>query len=1161
MPSRNEQPPRPKNFFGVRWQFDENIHEAGIALLFGMPLVLLITSRLGQPALISPFITAYLDVLDANSQWAVAYLDRHQGYSLYFAIVFIMALVTSLFLLYAICIGSKKTNGVRTFDWPRFGNSFNWRWTTIGCFVIMLVANLTLFDYYSTALEQGRATFINDRYFRFWYSLALLSRIICVVAGLGAFLKIFLADFARKSFRFRRKYLSYFYPSLLSIAMVAVVFTQMDQFDSLFVALIQDPVNFFAFTVILFPVSLIIVWFIPSYLNFTDVQYSERDKAWRIMTSIIGDRVRDSYKTYRWLYSHKRLFNGRPVPEEDRKAPDYFLDSQHQGIDYPPPLFRTVATLLGLLFVLTLLSLCVDIYDRTLAKDFFSSTLVIGIVFVLVVAYWIWCGVVLSNARSPKNRATRRLPRRKFRRKNLVTDWYYNLIDRQPPEGIEPGSAAAKRKTFYYVENQRPFEVGFRMLIVMLALLMAMLGLVGFGVDWTFTYPVYLIFLSVTPFVFIWLAVFQDFHPHYTFDKDSLAGEGYEGDTIIEGRPTAIERRMDVFDATTTQIMLYLVVFVAAVCALLFVIGLFTTDWLSSTALQSINPLNLYLVLVNGTIALIVLADRYINLRNYNKQYTFVRAQLNEKRAWEAERAARKHASPTDEGKFTLRPYTKVETLYLFWGSALVVVWLATTYIGNSYHEVTYNTVFPSQLDNQQSLAEYTARFLERNPDTTAPVIFIGADGGGLKACYWTLRVLHHLDSAAVARGRGDFYHERVFLTSGASGGSIGLAMYTLLRAHLGDDLPTIRKRIETIGATNFLSGDFAGLLTRFPLNYVPENLVNGGPRRFQDRAEAMAEAYLDIVFADDPARGFPLLSERPYWHLWAERDYRLPLFVANTARGEDGVRGLVHPLRADPSLTPGALDLSQNKRGAISFPGAAFLSNRFPLMSPPARIIGKGHFLDAGSADNSGLATIYDFLRYMKANGGVDPSGPGGNGEDLPAARAAAATYRKLLERPVVVLSVRNAITRFVRDKFVDDLDKIGRFYYQPDLTASTAAAVNSGIAGVPIAWDDYLRSSAPQDLGILDTFVTVNLPFRLRPNYVFQSLGGELRDTNLLRRIDAINHAIHRPLGGDSTSILAPPLGRLLARPSREFMGRMLLHEDNAASFDFLLGKGRER
>jgi hypothetical protein len=87
-----------------------------------------------------------------------------------------------------------------------------------------------------------------------------------------------------------------------------------------------------------------------------------------------------------------------------------------------------------------------------------------------------------------------------------------------------------------------------------------------------------------------------------------------------------------------------------------------------------------------------------------------------------------------------------------------------------------------------------------------------------------------------------------------------------------------------------------------------------------------------------------------------------------------------------------------------------------------------------------------------------------------------------------------------------------------------------------------------------LLDTFLTVNLPFRLRPTQVYRSLGGEFRDTTLDKRIQEINRRIHVPLGADSTYIVAPPLGRLLAKPSRDFMGRMLWHEDNVERFRWL-------
>ncbi len=1155
MSSKNPKKALPDNFFRIRWRFDSRISRWGKILLVLLPVLLLLTSTLGKPAVISPFISSYLDVLDKNAQWAVPYLHNNQGSSLYFAAAFILVLTVALFLLYAISIGSRKEDGIRTFSWPDFKPWWSWRMAAAASFLVMLITNLTLFDYYQRALETGEATFLDGSGFRFWYILALGFRIICVVIGLSAFLKLLLGDFARKALRFRRKYFSYFYPSLLSIAIIAFVFTQMDQFDSLFVALIQDSANFGVFALFLFPVSLIVVWFIPDYLSFTDVQYSERNKAWRIMSSIVGRNPNRSYKTYRWLYAHKRLFNLLPLAAEDRKAPPYFMEDRQRGFPYPPPVFHTLGTILGLLFIVTLIGVCIDIFDRTMPTDVINSSMVVGLVVLGTVAYWMWCSRVLRRARQPENRAIRRLPRRKYRRANPLTDWWFNLIDRQPPEGIAPGSRDAQKKTFYYVANRKPFLLGFWLAIFMITMLLVLIVLVTIGLDWRITYFLFLGFLVITPFVFVWLAVFQGFHPFYTFDATSRVGANYDGDTIITGEPSPVERQMDLFDAIITQVMLAFVLLVSLLCILVFLIGLLTSGWLSSPALQRINPLNLYLIIVNGTIGLIVLSDRLITLTNYNRQYLFLRKQVEEQREWNEAMATRKASGEPQGPTYQLKPYPAVETPYLFWGFALVVVWLATTYIGNSYHEVTYHPVSQQQIQEQESLASYTEQFLAQRPDPTVPVVFIAADGGGLKACYWTLRVLHHLDSVAVAAGEPAFYDERVFLTSGASGGSIGLSMYTLLKYHLGDDLPAIRQRIEQIGATNFLSGDFAGLLTRFPLNYLPEHLVTGGPRKFEDRAEAMARAYLNIIFADDPEMGYPRLSRLPYWQMWREKDYQLPLFVANTARGEDGLRGLVHPLETDRSLTAGALDLTRNGDQTISFPDAAFLANRFPLMSPPGRIIGKGHFLDAGSADNSGLATVYDFLRYMKTNTEVDSLSFGGDTLRLAEATQAAAAYRTLLDREIIVVSIRNALSRYVRDEFLAELDSLNRFYYQPDLTASTAAAVNSGIAGVPIAWDDYLRSPAPKALGLLDTFMAINLPFRLRPEMVYQSLGGELKDTTLHQKIGMINREINLTMGADSTYILAPPLGRLLAEPSRTFMGRMLLHPQNQDQFRWLL------
>ncbi|MEL7160189.1 MAG: hypothetical protein AAFN92_05475, partial [Bacteroidota bacterium] len=414
-------------------------------------------------------------------------------------------------------------------------------------------------------------------------------------------------------------------------------------------------------------------------------------------------------------------------------------------------------------------------------------------------------------------------------------------------------------------------------------------------------------------------------------------------------------------------------------------------------------------------------------------------------------------------------------------------------------------------------LEDYVTRFVA-DTNKRGPVIFVAADGGGLKACYWTMLNLYRLDTM-------DLFDGHVFALSGASGGTIGLSMYNYLKARnaLDEEIPDF---IKAIGEGNFLSGDFTGLLTRFPINYWP-NLPDFEPKEWDDRMESMARAYFRIVGRESSRFNYDSIRQQPFWYPWTVQP-DLPLLIVNTARAEDGLLGTVTPLR--DTILHGSIHLTRNsKGGVISYPDATFLSNRFPIASPAARIIGKGHFLDAGSADNSGINSIYGLLRVLKSRQAQDTTGN--------------SVYDRLFERGIVVLSLRNAQSRYVRDEFLGLLDSMNRYPYKSEFSANTGVAVNTGLTGVPISWDDYLRSDVPQHLGIVHEYLTINLPFRLRKGDVFSALGGELRYPDLDRDRKELNSLINHSMR-DSSYAVMPPLGRLLAYPVREYMREMLEH-----------------
>ena len=95
------------------------------------------------------------------------------------------------------------------------------------------------------------------------------------------------------------------------------------------------------------------------------------------------------------------------------------------------------------------------------------------------------------------------------------------------------------------------------------------------------------------------------------------------------------------------------------------------------------------------------------------------------------------------------------------------------------------------------------------------------------------------------------------------------------------------------------------------------------------------------------------------------------------------------------------------------------------------------------------------------------------------------------------------------------------------------------------------------PKKLGLVDEYHVIDLPFRLDETDVHLALGGELNDRRLSAKVDVINSRVNTALGcveGEGCFAVAPPLGRLMARPSVEYMRLMVKYPDNRAVFEGL-------
>jgi hypothetical protein len=96
---------------------------------------------------------------------------------------------------------------------------------------------------------------------------------------------------------------------------------------------------------------------------------------------------------------------------------------------------------------------------------------------------------------------------------------------------------------------------------------------------------------------------------------------------------------------------------------------------------------------------------------------------------------------------------------------------------------------------------------------------------------------------------------------------------------------------------------------------------------------------------------------------------YEVPLLFANTFDVDSGKKGIIAPVLLDSLDFPATIMLEQEIKdpGDLRLSTAAFLSARFPYISPTAKLNGKHHFTDGGTWDNSGAETSLQVLNVFE--------------------------------------------------------------------------------------------------------------------------------------------------------------------------------------------------
>ncbi len=250
-------------------------------------------------------------------------------------------------------------------------------------------------------------------------------------------------------------------------------------------------------------------------------------------------------------------------------------------------------------------------------------------------------------------------------------------------------------------------------------------------------------------------------------------------------------------------------------------------------------------------------------------------------------------------------------------------------------------------------------QFINRLGSKSDTLFYIASHGGGLKANVWTLLVLNELQS----RTKGRLLDQTVAF-SGASGGSLGLAVYTGLYGFHKKDTDAISDKIRSLAFKDYASSD---LVLTFGLDSYRKSLLMNWIQKIQDRPYYSMVKYQNEI---EPVSSKTLstVTFREYWNRVYQANGFCPSLIMNTA-ATTGKRGILWSVESENfssifQFADNLADLQNNQ--TLSFYQAVSTTNRFPVFSPAAKIKGYGHFMDAGAIDNSGLLGCLDLHNYL---------------------------------------------------------------------------------------------------------------------------------------------------------------------------------------------------
>ena len=275
-------------------------------------------------------------------------------------------------------------------------------------------------------------------------------------------------------------------------------------------------------------------------------------------------------------------------------------------------------------------------------------------------------------------------------------------------------------------------------------------------------------------------------------------------------------------------------------------------------------------------------------------------------------------------------------------------------------------------------------------------VFVVAAEGGGIRAAYWTAAVLESLQESSQGR-----FGCHLFAISGVSGGSLGGAAFVAELANAagveeqgcGSNRPQSEPgptdarwqgvALKFLGK-DFLSPTLAGMMTSDLLSRInPACVPDLGFTALCIRDRGF---YLELGWEtgwDDVVKQKNLDARfrfsDPFHALWAVENRKtsvrldLPSLFLNGTWVETGSRNVTSNLRTDAGRDPlvASEDVLEELGQPIRFSTAVLNSARFTYVSPPgtARLDdGTRRIVDGGYFENSGALTAREIVRAIRS-------------------------------------------------------------------------------------------------------------------------------------------------------------------------------------------------